>query len=80
MAAVASLYVRNNLFHIIEAACKEVFIPVKIGGGIREVKDMELVLKSGADKIALNTKEVKNPDLAREASRKYGSQCIFWFN
>jgi cyclase len=76
MDAVASLYGRNNLFHIIEAACKEVFIPITIGGGIREVKDIELALKSGADKIALNTQAVKNPDLVREASRIYGAQCI----
>jgi cyclase len=76
MDAVASLYGRNNLFHIIEAACKEVFIPITIGGGIREVKDIELALKSGADKIALNTQAIKNPDLVREASRIYGAQCI----
>lgn len=76
MDAVASLYGRNNLFHIIEAACKEVFIPITIGGGIREVKDIEFALKSGADKIALNTQAIKNPDLVREASRIYGSQCI----
>jgi cyclase len=76
MDAVASLYGRNNLFHIIEAACKEVFIPITIGGGIREVKDIEFALKSGADKIALNTQAIKNPDLVREASRIYGAQCI----
>jgi cyclase len=76
MDAVASLYGRNNLFHIIEAACKEVFIPITIGGGIREVKDIEFALKSGADKIALNTQAIKNPDIVREASRIYGAQCI----
>lgn len=76
MDAVASLYGRNNLFHIIEAACKEVFIPITIGGGIRKVKDIELALKAGADKIALNTQAVKNPDIIREASRIYGAQCI----
>jgi len=76
MDAVASLYGRNNLFHIIEAACKEVFIPITIGGGIRAVKDIELALKSGADKIALNTQAIKTPDIIREASRIYGAQCI----
>jgi cyclase len=76
MDAVASLYGRNNLFHIIEAACKEVFIPITIGGGIRAVKDIEYALKSGADKIAINTQAIKNPELIREASRIYGSQCI----
>lgn len=76
MDSVASLYGRNNLFHIIEAACKQVFIPITIGGGIRKVKDIELALKSGADKIAINTQAVKNPDLVSEASRIYGAQCI----
>jgi cyclase len=74
--AVASLYGRNNLFHIIEAACKKVFIPITIGGGIREVKDIEFALKSGADKIAINTQAIKNPSLIKKSSRIYGSQCI----
>jgi cyclase len=76
MDAVASLYGRNNLFHIIEEACKEVFIPITIGGGIRSIQDIELALKSGADKITLNSQAIKNPSLIREASRIYGSQCI----
>jgi cyclase len=76
MDAVASLYGRNNLFHIIEAACKEVFIPITIGGGIRNVSDIEMALNSGADKIAINTHAIKNPALIMEASRIYGSQCI----
>lgn len=76
MDAVASLYDRNNLFHIIEKACKEIFIPITIGGGIRSVNDIELALKAGADKIALNTQAIKTPDIINEASRIYGSQCI----
>lgn len=76
MDAVASLYERNNLFHIIEKACKEVFIPITIGGGIRSVNDIEKALRSGADKIALNTQAIKNPEIIKEASRIYGSQCI----
>jgi len=76
MDAVASLYERNNLFHIIEAACKEVFIPITIGGGLRSVQDIEKALKSGADKIALNSQAIKNPEIIKEASRIYGSQCI----
>ena len=74
--AVASLYDRNNLFHIIERACKEVFIPITIGGGIRSIKDIENALKSGADKIAINTQAIRSPELIYEASRIYGSQCI----
>jgi imidazole glycerol-phosphate synthase subunit HisF len=76
MDAVASLYGRNNLFHIIEKACREIFIPITIGGGIRSVEDIELALKSGADKITLNTAAIKNPSIIKEASRIYGSQCI----
>jgi cyclase len=76
MDAVASLYERNNLFHIIEKACKEVFIPITIGGGIRKISDIEAALKSGADKIAINTQAIKTPEIIRESSRIYGSQCI----
>jgi cyclase len=76
MDAVASLYDRNNLLNIIESACKDVFIPITIGGGIRSTKDIELALKSGADKITLNTQAIKNPNFIKEASRIYGSQCI----
>lgn len=76
MDAVASLYGRNNLFQIIEAACKRVFIPITIGGGIREILDIQRALKAGADKIALNTQAVKTPNLVREAARIFGSQCI----
>jgi cyclase len=76
MDAVASLYGRNNLFHIIEEACKKVFVPITIGGGIRCINDIELALKSGADKISLNTQAIKTPSIITEASRIYGSQCI----
>jgi cyclase len=76
MDAVASLYGRNNLFGIIERACREIFIPITIGGGIRSVSDIGMALKSGADKVAINTQAIKNPDIIREASRIYGSQCI----
>ena len=76
MDAVASLYERNNLFNIIEKACKEVFIPITLGGGIRKISDIEAALKAGADKIAINTQAIKTPLIIREASRVYGSQCI----
>jgi cyclase len=76
MDAVASLYGRNNLFSIIENAVKEVFIPITIGGGIRSLEDIDHALKSGADKIAINTAAIKSPELIKEASRVYGSQCI----
>jgi cyclase len=76
MDAVASLYGRNNLFNIIEQACREVFIPIAIGGGIRSLHDIELALQAGADKIVLNTQAVKTPQIISDASRVYGCQCI----
>jgi imidazole glycerol-phosphate synthase subunit HisF len=76
MDAVASLYGRNNLFNIIERACKEVHVPITLGGGIRSINDIENALKAGADKIAINTQAIKTPELIKEASRIYGSQCI----
>ncbi|MEL7144765.1 MAG: imidazole glycerol phosphate synthase cyclase subunit [Bacteroidota bacterium] len=76
MDAVASLYGRNNLFHIIESACKEVFIPITIGGGLRSLEDIDLALKSGADKVAINTAGIQNPEFIEKASLRYGSQCI----
>jgi cyclase len=74
--AVASLYERNNLFHIVEKACKEVFIPITIGGGLRSIDDIDKALKAGADKIALNTQAIKTPEIIKEAAQVYGSQCI----
>ena len=76
MDAVASLYGRNNLFHIIEECCKKIFVPITIGGGIRSISDIELALLTGADKIAINTQAVLTPNIIQEASRIYGSQCI----
>ena len=76
MDVVASLYERNNLYHIIEQACTEIFIPITIGGGIRSVDDIQSALRSGADKVALNTQAIKTPELIEESSRKFGRQCI----
>lgn len=76
MDTVASLYSRNNLFHIIERACEDIFIPITIGGGIRTVSDIDKALKSGADKVAINTQAVKTPDLITEAAKIFGSQAI----
>ena len=73
---VASLYERNNIFNIIEKACQEIFIPIIVSGGIRSLKDIEKALKSGADKVAINTQAVKTPDFITTASRTFGSQCI----
>ena len=55
MDAVASLYNRNNLFHIIKKACEKAFIPISIGGGLRNLDDVSRALDSGADKVIINT-------------------------
>ena len=73
---VASLYGRNNLVYILEETTREVFVPITAGGGIRTVKDVEILLKAGADKVAVNTGCIKNPGLIEEIAITFGSQCL----
>ena len=76
MDAVASLYDRNNLFHIIEKACENVFVPICIGGGLRSVDDVAKALDAGADKVAINTGAVRDISLITNIANRFGSQCI----
>lgn len=76
MDCVASLYGRNSLADIIQKTVKDVFIPITVGGGIRSVEDALVILRSGADKIAINTAVVKNPSLITDLANKFGSQCV----
>jgi len=76
MDAVAAYYDRNSLTEIINKACKDVFVPITVGGGIRKIEDIQIALNAGADKIAINTKAVQNPNFIKEASEVFGSQCI----
>lgn len=76
MDVVASLYGRNSLHDIIERTAREVFIPLTVGGGLRTIEDIRNVLRAGADKVALNTASIKNPQIIAEASRKFGSSTI----
>jgi len=76
MDAVASLYQRNHLAELVGQIAENVFIPITVGGGIRSVLDAKRLLRSGADKIALNTAAVKRPELLTELSRQFGSQCV----
>lgn len=76
MDIVASLYGRNNLSHIIERAVKSVFVPITVGGGIRSLEDAKHMLRSGADKVALNTAAVARPELIKEMAERFGSQCV----
>ncbi|GBD35448.1 Imidazole glycerol phosphate synthase subunit HisF [bacterium HR36] len=76
MDAVASLYNRNNLLHIVERTAREVFIPLTVGGGLRSVEDIRAVLRAGADKVSLNTAAIHRPELIREAAKVFGSSTI----
>jgi cyclase len=76
MDIVASLYGRNSLTDIIRRAVQDVFVPMTVGGGIRSVDDVKALLRVGADKIAINTAAVKRPELLREVSQRFGSQCM----
>lgn len=76
MDVVASLYGRNNLHEIISQTSKEIFIPITVGGGLRSISDIKAVLRSGADKVCLNTAAINNPNLISEASMIFGSSTI----
>lgn len=76
MDAVAAYYDRNSLSHIIDKACEEVFVPITVGGGLRTIDDIKQALKAGADKVAINTKAIENPEFITLASQVFGSQCI----
>jgi imidazole glycerol-phosphate synthase subunit HisF len=67
---------RNTMIDVVEAVASQVFIPLTVGGGIRNLDDIRAMLNAGADKISINTAAVKNPDFIDAASAKFGSQCI----
>jgi imidazole glycerol-phosphate synthase subunit HisF len=67
---------RDLILPIIEAVASQVFIPLTVGGGVRTVADVRRLLNAGADKVSFNSAAVANPDVIREASDKYGAQCI----
>lgn len=76
MDTVASLYGRNNILPVVEDAARDVFVPLTVGGGIRTVDDIVAALRSGADKVAINTAAIARPGFIREAAGALGSQCI----
>lgn len=67
---------RKTTAQMVEKVAKQVFIPFTVGGGIASIEDMRRLLKAGADKIGINSAAVKNPELIREASNYFGSQCV----
>jgi cyclase len=67
---------RDTIVHVVEQVASEVFIPLTVGGGIRSVADIRRMLNAGADKVAINTAAVFNPEFVKEAAGRVGSQCI----
>ncbi|MBI3093290.1 MAG: imidazole glycerol phosphate synthase subunit HisF [Rhodocyclales bacterium] len=67
---------RDIILHIVEAVASQVFIPLTVGGGVRQVEDVRRLLNAGADKVSMNTAAVNNPQLVADASARVGTQCI----
>ncbi|MEC8520523.1 MAG: imidazole glycerol phosphate synthase cyclase subunit [Actinomycetota bacterium] len=76
MDVVASLYGRSQLLDIVKATAGRVFVPLTVGGGVRSVDDFEALLRSGADKVAVNTAATREPKLIEDLARRFGSQSV----
>ncbi len=72
----ASAHGRDTILHVVENVAVQVFIPLTVGGGIRSLGDIRRLLNAGADKVAINTAAVTNPEFVGEAAARFGSQCI----
>lgn len=72
----ASAHGRDTMIDVIERAADQCFMPLTVGGGIRSLQDMYLMLRAGADKISINSSALKDPELIRSGAEKFGSQCI----
>ena len=72
----ASHETRDTTYKTVENIASQVFIPLTVGGGVRKIEDIKKLLRSGADKVSINTSAVENPDFVKEAADKFGSQCI----
>lgn len=67
---------RDTILHVVEKVASEVFIPLTVGGGIRQLEDIHRLLHAGADKVSINTTAVKNPAFIKKASDHFGNQCV----
>ncbi len=76
MDIVASLYNRNSLSELVRRTAEQVFVPITVGGGLRSLDDVEDALRSGADKVAINTAAAMRPELIGEVAKRFGSQCM----
>ena len=72
----ASHETRDTTYKTVESIASQVFIPLTVGGGVRKIEDIKKLLRSGADKVSINTSAVENPRFVKEAADKFGSQCI----
>ena len=72
----ATLESRQTIIKLINDISQQVFIPLTVGGGVRKLADIKALLRAGADKVAINTAAVENPELISRAARRFGSQCI----
>ncbi|WP_282604735.1 imidazole glycerol phosphate synthase subunit HisF [Pelagibius sp. Alg239-R121] len=67
---------RDTMFDVVSRTAEACFMPLTVGGGVREVEDIRRLLLAGADKVSINTAAVRNPEFVREAAEKFGAQCI----
>lgn len=74
--SVASLYGRNNLEEIVKRTAEKIYVPLTVGGGIRNVDDVKRLLRAGAEKVAVNTAAINNPKLITDIAKVFGAQCI----
>src|SRR5207302_13220 len=72
----ASHEARRTMLDVVERTADRVFMPLTVGGGVREVGDVRALLNAGADKVSINTTAVQRPEIVREAAERFGSQCI----
>ena len=67
---------RDTIYEVVKKTSKKCFVPLTVGGGVRNIEDINKLLNCGADKVSINTSAVQNPEVVIESSKKFGSQCI----